>query len=447
MNADARDREERRSDTISHRGWPRLRLNPVANDHGGHAAWCDVHHEGRHPPHPMSAGSWRLPAVPDDRPTFLAHAMALSALHGTGPWPSGGYPLPDAEPARRRPFLSGAVADGVQTHHGGIQPDQTTTDTAAALLQTLVTRKPATADLDRLHDLLAGQSALSIADCLTTAVHEHNLPTGRVHAIGRWLAEHGTRRHAVAAGLVVIGATGGDRDLDLLLLLGSLEDLTLYAAVALRRSHSDPDRAIFELAKRVDGWGRIHAVERLRGTCDPEIRAWLLRDGFRNAVMNDYLAHLAATTGDLHGALTAPDVDDPLLDGAGDILDALCAVGGPAKDITHYPHGPATIDQYLTLVGQRPPTLDRVASVLRLGRFIASDSRGRITIPASWNHFRAPPLAWGESCAIFSPWVRARLQSSILCDSGLLRRDWPPETLRPRKSLPTAASWMASFAA
>ena len=72
--------------------------------------------------------------------------------------------------------------------------------------------------------------------------------------------------------------------------------------------------------------------------------------------MNEYLAHLAATTGDLHGALATPDVDDSLLDGAGDILDALCAVGGPAKDITDYPDGPATIDRYLTLVGHVDPT-------------------------------------------------------------------------------------------
>jgi hypothetical protein len=375
----------------------------------------------------MSAGPWRLPAPPDDRPTFLAHAMTLSALHGTQPWPGGGYPLPDADPTRRRPFLSGAVADGVQTHHGGIESDQTTTDAVVHLVQTLVTGKPAATDLGRLHDLLAGQSALSIADSLTTAVRERNLPTDRVHAVGRWLAEHGSRRHAVAAGLVLTGATGDDRDRDLLLLLGSLEDLTLYAAVALRRCHTDPDRAIFELAKRVGGWGRIHAVERLKGTGDPEIKAWLLRDGFRNGVMNEYLAHLAATTGDLHGALTAPDVDDPLLDGAGDILDALCAVGGPAKDITDYPYGPATIQRYLTLVGQRPPTLDRVASVLRVGRFIAADSAARL----SWRDADRGRLGQVAADLPARPVWRAVVDRALDDpDIGMFRRAiWPARRL------------------
>lgn len=39
--------------------------------------------------------------------------------------------------------------------------------------------------------------------------------------------------------------------------------------------------------------------------------------------MDEYLAHLAATTGDLHGALNHPHVDTPLLNGGGGILAAM----------------------------------------------------------------------------------------------------------------------------
>ena len=59
---------------------------------------------------------------------------------------------------------------------------------------------------------------------------------------------------------------------------------------------------------------------------------WLLREGFRNEVMNEYLAHLAATTGDLYTALLDPEPDEALLDGAGGIIDALCAAGGASLD-------------------------------------------------------------------------------------------------------------------
>ena len=223
-----------------------------------------------------------------------------------------------------------------------------------------------------MHAALAGQPALQVADGLGGQVRRRGLPADRVRAVGRWLAEYGTRRDAVAGGIVLLGLAGDGRDRDLLQLLGALEDLTLYAVVALARTQPDPDRAVFEMARRVAAWGRIQAVERLKGTSDPQIRGWLLREGFRNEVMNEYLAHLAATTGDLYTAMLDPEPDEALLDGAGDIIDALCAVGGPAKDIRDYPDGPAVIGRYLTLVRDRAPSLARAAIVLGLGDFLES---------------------------------------------------------------------------
>jgi len=35
----------------------------------------------------------------DDQTTYLSHALSLAALHGPGPWPDGGGPLPDDDPA------------------------------------------------------------------------------------------------------------------------------------------------------------------------------------------------------------------------------------------------------------------------------------------------------------------------------------------------------------
>ena len=68
---------------------------------------------------------------------------------------------------------------------------------------------------------------------------------------------------------MLLGLAGDGRDQELLLLLGALEDLTLYAVVALARTQPEPARAVFEMARRVAAWGRIQAVERLKGTSDP----------------------------------------------------------------------------------------------------------------------------------------------------------------------------------
>ena len=317
------------------------------------------------------SGAWRLPEAADAQSTFFSHALALAALHGPGPWPDGGYPLPDEDPAREQ-LMVGSVLDGVQTHHFGSAPDPDAAARIADLVADLVTGPPSQSACAGLHAALAGQPTLQVADGLGGQVRRRGLPADRVRAVGRWLAEYGTRRDAVAGGIVLLGVAGDRRDRDLLLLLGALEDLTLYAVVALARTQPDPDRAVFEMARRVAAWGRIQAVERLKGTSDPQIRGWLLREGFRNEVMNEYLAHLAATTGDLYTAMLDPEPDEALLDGAGGIIDALCAVGGPAKDIRDYPDGPAVIGRYLTLVRDRAPSLARAAIVLGLGDFLES---------------------------------------------------------------------------
>jgi hypothetical protein len=340
----------------------------------------------------MNGRAWQLPEAADAQPTYFSHALALAALHGPGPWPDGGYPLPDADP-EHQPLMVGSVLDGVRTHHFGSSPDPDAATRIADLIADLVTGPPSLRACAGLHTALADQPALGVADALAEQLRHRDLPAGRVRATGRWLAECGTRRDAVAGGLVVLGLAGDERDRDLLLLLGALDDLTLYAVVAL---------------------GRIQAVERLEGTSDPEIRGWLLREGFRNEVMNEYLAHLAATTGDLYSALLEPEPEDALLDGAGGILDALYAVGGPAKDIGAYPDGPAVISRYLDLVRRRAPSLARIRIVLGLGLFLESDDAAGL----DWGSGSRQGLR--DACRVLAG--RSRWRAAVPCTSAQTRK-------------------------
>ncbi|MBL7497998.1 hypothetical protein I6A84_01415 [Frankia sp. CNm7] len=272
--------------------------------------------------------------------------------------------------------MSDAVSDGIRTFHVADE----TADPDAVLLAHQVealASKPADpeamlAGLERLHDDAAARDPLGIADELVRVLVAGDVPADRVRAVGRWLAENGSNRGAVALGLVLLGHAGDERDRDLIVLLGALDTLTLYAAVALARSQPDREQALFLLAQRVDGWGRIHVVHRLADTTDPQIKDWLLRGGYRNTVLDDYLALLAATTGDLRGALSTEPVDEPLLDSAGGILATLADLEGPAGNMTDYPDAPEVIDRYLTLVSTRPPTVARVTVALRLAELLAS---------------------------------------------------------------------------
>ncbi|ROO86153.1 hypothetical protein EDD29_3716 [Actinocorallia herbida] len=257
--------------------------------------------------------------------------------------------------------MSSLVRDGVQVHHFGIEPRPAVAAEVADLLEEIV--DAARASPDRLEEVLAGKSAVDLADDLVAELRRRVLPRDRLHAVARHLVEYGTARDAVKLGLVMLGECGGEDDRDLLLLLGTLEEFTLYAVVALVKTQPDRHRVAYTLARRVTGWGRIHAVRRLEGGTDPDIKGWLLREGFRNEIMDEYLVHLAATTGDLHGALLEPEVDAALLDGAGDILSAL-ALGGPAEDLTDYAEAVPVLHRYAELVGRTEPTLRALDALL-----------------------------------------------------------------------------------
>lgn len=75
---------------------------------------------------------------------------------------------------------------------------------------------------------------------------------------------------------------------DIICTLGLCNEFTIFAIFnILYWPHSND--IIFELAKRVYGWGRIHAVNFLKPE-DDEIRKWLMEEGVNNDVLPAYSA-------------------------------------------------------------------------------------------------------------------------------------------------------------
>jgi hypothetical protein len=160
-----------------------------------------------------------------------------------------------------------------------------------------------------------------------------------------WLATRGAHRGPVKLGIALLGLFSGDDQLDTLLILGKHDEFTLYSAVAIQNTTTHPNQRLFELAKCVDGWGKINLVERLEGDND-EIKDWLLRHGCRNRVMNEYLAYTCAVKGDLKAALEDEEIDSELYHGAGVIIDALIN-GGPAEDMDDYDQSLSVVVNFL----------------------------------------------------------------------------------------------------
>jgi hypothetical protein len=305
-------------------------------------------------------------------------------------------------------WIAGAV-DGVMNHHG-FEPDtlgtQQTRDEIVSTVKKLLSRSTSE-NLSALYSLIRGEKLLSEVGELEQSISEKLMPRSklRLAALGRFLATMGDEPETVKFGIVLTGMSGNESDRAILELLATHDEFTLYAAQALSRVVSDPEQTLWGVAKRVHGWGRIQTVELLRGTQNREIQAWMLRDGFRNHVMNEYLACICAETGKLHEALKPNHIDAELLDGAADILRAL-VVGGPAESMDGYYEAQEAIRGYLRHVANSQNLgLKHLLCISRLNGFL-TDSDG-------WTERHAK--GWSEQ-------IRAQLRTQ--CAILMERTEW-----------------------
>ena len=144
----------------------------------------------------------------------------------------------------------------------------------------------------------------------------------------------------------------------------------------------------------------------------------MLREGFRNAIMYEYLAHTCAIAGDLNVAIDSDEIDEELLIAAGEILSALIR-GGPAEEIEDYADGSAVCVSYLRHMAANPVrdvrALDAVFNVRSL-----------------CERERAKPLGFqrGWNAQVFLE-IRS-LTNVILQDEGTTASPANPPAARPR---------------
>ena len=262
-------------------------------------------------------GRLRDAKLPDDEEYWAGHAVR---------WVAGGM-------------------DGTFSHHAGGQAD---TAKVQALVQLLVkqSRSPGNKTRRATYLKLMQEEVLSVIDPLLESLREHpGVVIPKLYQEAECFARYGAHRNVVKLGIALLGQFETERHRELVVTLGKHDEFTLYSAVAIRGSLEHANETLFELAKAVDGWGKIQLVERLEPQTQ-EIRDWLLRHGCRNSVMNEYLACYCARNGGLAEALAHASVDLELYDGAGVILSALLA-GGPAENIDDYEDAALAVSDFL----------------------------------------------------------------------------------------------------
>ncbi|TQS00877.1 limonene hydroxylase [Paenibacillus ottowii] len=283
--------------------------------------------------------------LPDDEEYWAGHTMR---------WVAGGL-------------------DGAFGHHGAGGDGEAEKVKDLAQLLSRQCRKPGMKTRRETYIRLMEENALSLIDPLLDAVREHPaIQPDRLYEEARWLAEHGAHRNVVKFGIALLGLLETEQHHELILTLAKHDEFTLYAAVAIRNISEQANEQLYKLASQVHGWGRIHVVERLE-PARQEIRDWLLREGFRNNVMYEYLAYECAHKGELHTAIAVPHIDQELFDGAGDILSALLAAGGPAESIDDYEHAAMVIGNYLRHAKTMCTTVKHFTIIMDIADFLGEE--------------------------------------------------------------------------
>ncbi len=278
-----------------------------------------------------------------------------------------GQELPDEDLIRSKTdisFVAGAL-DGIL---GGTADDADEVSKAILGHIRTVLRQVDEANLSVFYQSLVDHNALSMADVLMEDIsNDQSIDHEKLRILFRWIARNAPDREAVKSSIAVLGMFPGNADRDLFVLLGKHDEFTLFCAVALQNSLGNAEAELWNLAQSVDGWGRVQLVERLRDTADPEIKRWLVRGGFRNSIMDEYLAYIAATTGDLVGQLNGR-LDSELLDGAAGILIALID-GGPAEGIEDFDQAPQAASLFLQAVSGREASCEQLLAAAKLRAF------------------------------------------------------------------------------
>lgn len=331
-----------------------------------------------------------------ERPSIYAHVRRHLPPEGPGLLP-GGHLLPDDERARFHPeirFAPGALDGAFGPRAGAEEAERTASALAGELVQ--LSRAAEPARFARLYETASAQQALSYLDALLIALQgRRDLHRARLAELARWMAREAPDREAVKLALGLIGLAGRADDLDLLLTLGRHDELTSFAAVAIWNTRPRPERALWRLGRSVEGWGRIHVVGHLTSARDPEIRRWLLLEGYENSVLSEYSALICATTGDLVGALRETEPGAAVLDAAADLLAALVSEHRPAAGIEEYADGLEAVERFLDHVAACEPSLRQLAGAAAIERFVHDDRQTDRSHPGleAWTAERRAEIA------------------------------------------------------
>jgi hypothetical protein len=221
------------------------------------------------------------------------------------------------------------------------------------------------------HKIVSSDAVISFIDTLLEKAMASKLPVKPyLLSFAEDLAFHTTHRNSVKIGLALLGMCRNEKEIERIKILALHDEFTIFAVVALFNLSDRLPKDLLELAKKVDGWGRIQIIWRLADLdLSGDMKEWLLLEGYKNNIMYEYLAYTCAVKGDLHLKIQVDTISSDLYDAAGEIIDALIA-GGPAEDISNYVYAALTVENFIRHSQQHAVNLSHFLTLTRIKDFL-----------------------------------------------------------------------------
>jgi hypothetical protein len=193
------------------------------------------------------------------------------------------------------------------------------------------------------------EGVIGIIDEFLQAVVNKSLPIQPyLFRYAKELATRTDKRNSVKFGIAILGLCQNRSVLNEIKILGLHDEFTVYSSVAILNISDNLENDLWELAKKVDGWGKIQLVNRLsKVELSEPVRDWLIYEGYKNNIMYEYLAYTCAVNGKLHEKLVDEQIVPQLFNSAADIIEALIAEHSPVEDITSYSFAAQVIQDFI----------------------------------------------------------------------------------------------------
>lgn len=238
---------------------------------------------------------------------------------------------------------------------------------------------------DFYREITENESVIGIIDEFLQSLGQSSLPIEPyLFGFANKLATKTNNRNSVKFGIAILGLCQNKKPIDDIKILGLHDEFTVFSTVALSNLSDNLVKDLWELAKQVDGWGKIQLVDRLAEMeLNSEIKDWLVFDGYKNNIMYEYLALTCAQNGMLNEKLKTEKILDELYASASDIIIALMDEA-PAVGMSGYNESSETIENFIRHSKTRNLNISNYMTLHRIKDYLEESPEDNETLN-SWN--------------------------------------------------------------